>query len=335
MELKHIPYLDGWRGLAILLVLIGHFFELPASRLGVEVFFVLSGMLMSRVLFVAKLPLGTFYRRRCARILPVYFLFLATMFLSALTIAPPIAAKQFFYNSIFLASYMPAETVRSVLPLTHLWSLNVEEHSYIFLSLIALVSRNLRVARLALTAAALACIGSYAIYANLAGGNNLSIFRTECAAFPLLASAALYLWLQDMNRTHMRILLVVACFGCVACILVSRKLGGSVALDYVAKPLCLAFVINTMSSAPALAIRALSMGWLRWFGVCSYSLYLWHPPIQELANAMSLPHWLAFAIAVALGALSFYFFETPMRNIIRDRRVFGDSLATRSNTSRS
>ena len=87
----------------------------------------------------------------------------------------------------------------------------------------------------------------------------------------------------------------------------------------VAKPLCVAFVLNTLSAAPALAHRALSMPWLRWFGVCSYSLYLWHPPVQELAMVMGLPRWGAFGAAVALGAASFYLFEDPLRKYIRDR----------------
>lgn len=319
-ELKHIPYLDGWRGVAILLVLFGHFFDLPASRLGVEVFFVLSGMLMSRVLFDAKLSLVTFYRRRCARILPAYFLFLATMFVVAALALPPIAAGQFFYNAVFLASYMPTDIVRGLLPLTHLWSLNVEEHSYIFLSLIALVSRTPRIVRTALTAAALACVGNYVVYAQMPGGSDVSIFRTECAAFPLLASAALHLWLKNLSRASALVLLIGACVGVVACVVVSRKIGGLMAMDYVAKPLCVALVLNTLSAAPALAHRALSMPWLRWFGVCSYSLYLWHPPVQELAMAMNLPRWIALAAAVALGAASFYLFEDPLRKYIRDRR---------------
>ena len=83
-RLRHIDYLDGWRGLAIALVLQSHFLAIGgfnSGRLGVHVFFVLSGLLMGRILFIKRVPLGTFqqaphqqdlarirrFRRHCVR----------------------------------------------------------------------------------------------------------------------------------------------------------------------------------------------------------------------------------------------------------------------------
>jgi len=66
-------YLDGWRGVSILLVLIGHFTGLPAIRwgqLGVELFFALSGRLMAQILFVDGFPLRPFFARRFSRVWP-------------------------------------------------------------------------------------------------------------------------------------------------------------------------------------------------------------------------------------------------------------------------
>ncbi len=85
----HLDYLDGWRGLAILLVLQGHFMVIPgwhSGRMGVDVFFCLSGLLMSRLLFQRRVPLGTFYKRRLSRILPAFLLYLGIVFTIAAAI---------------------------------------------------------------------------------------------------------------------------------------------------------------------------------------------------------------------------------------------------------
>ena len=82
-ELRRIDYLDGWRGLAIFLVLQGHFFAIQgwhSGRMGVDIFFCLSGLLMSRILFQRRVPLTTFYKRRISRIIPAFLLFLLIVF---------------------------------------------------------------------------------------------------------------------------------------------------------------------------------------------------------------------------------------------------------------
>ena len=69
--LSYLPYIDGLRGIAIIGVLVEHFNGFEAIHglggFGVSVFFVLSGFLMSRILFIKKVPLNIFYRRRFAR----------------------------------------------------------------------------------------------------------------------------------------------------------------------------------------------------------------------------------------------------------------------------
>src|SRR5262249_7449032 len=75
----HVPFLDGWRGLAIASLLVGHFAPLPGvvnfGRMGVELFFVLSGRLMAEILFVRRFPIPAFFRRRIARVWPALFVF--------------------------------------------------------------------------------------------------------------------------------------------------------------------------------------------------------------------------------------------------------------------
>jgi peptidoglycan/LPS O-acetylase OafA/YrhL len=107
---SRIDYLDGWRGVAILLVLIEHFLNvhlINVGRMGVDAFFVLSGMLISNILFVQKVPLATFYKRRASRILPVFFIFITTLSLFSLTFNLSAEHNNYFYNLFFLRAYYP------------------------------------------------------------------------------------------------------------------------------------------------------------------------------------------------------------------------------------
>jgi peptidoglycan/LPS O-acetylase OafA/YrhL len=319
-EQEHLDYLDGWRGIAILLVLGGHFFELPASRLGVEVFFVLSGLLMSQLLYETKTPLGLFYQRRIARIFPAYFLYLAVVGLYALAVLPDFPTSYFVYNAAFLQAYTPFDSTElsRILPVGHLWSLNIEEHSYVLLSIIALATRVRFLAAAALVGASAACAAAYLTSAPRTGQFwFLSGIFTECAAFPLLASAAIRLMLKDASPAFTRILFYAGVLLIIATIVSSRRLGGSVGLDYILKPLALALVVNTLQSSPGFVRRALSIRWLGWFGVCSFSLYLWQQQFYALVWAGRMNPFVGLALAVAVGACSYYFFESPMRRWIR------------------
>src|SRR5450432_1881589 len=86
MSTKTIPYLDGWRGMAIVFVLFSHFFG-PGSgwagAIGVTIFFVLSGLLMSELLFIRRVRLKDFFIRRFNRIVPLLWFFVACMVIYA------------------------------------------------------------------------------------------------------------------------------------------------------------------------------------------------------------------------------------------------------------
>jgi peptidoglycan/LPS O-acetylase OafA/YrhL len=89
--LRHVAYLDGWRGLAIIAVLIAHFGPKSTAwmgALGVQLFFVLSGYLMGGLLFIKNVPLTDFFARRFSRVVPTFLLFILTMALYAGTLQP-------------------------------------------------------------------------------------------------------------------------------------------------------------------------------------------------------------------------------------------------------
>lgn len=144
----HFDYLDGWRGLAIIFLLIGHFYPIPGinlGTLGVNLFFVLSGLLMSRLLFVKQVPIPLFYRRRIARIFPAFFVMLTAIVLIFSALGREINWSEVAMAVLFLNNYFPGDIGHAVMPFGHIWSLSVEEHAYILLSLLAVVSRRMNI----------------------------------------------------------------------------------------------------------------------------------------------------------------------------------------------
>ena len=146
---ERLDYLDGWRGLSILCVLQGHFLSIPGLDLGgfgVLMFFCLSGRLMSHLLFEKRQSLGLFYRRRLSRIFPAFGLFVIAMFAMAARDGRVFSLAEFSSTLLFTRTYFPAPGIWATgMPIGHLWSLNIEEHAYLLMSLLT---------RMALTLAA-------------------------------------------------------------------------------------------------------------------------------------------------------------------------------------
>lgn len=140
---KHLDYLDGWRGISIFLVVAGHFSLIPTihghdfytARAVVEFLFVLSGRLMANILFVNRISVRQFYWRRFSRIFPALL-----WLVFALLVAREISISDAVLALSFTANYVPPSE-----PLEHVWSLCVEEHAYIILSVIAIVSRHRKI----------------------------------------------------------------------------------------------------------------------------------------------------------------------------------------------
>ena len=77
--------------------------------------------------------------------------------------------------------------------------------------------------------------------------------------------------------------------------------------------LLLAVAVNYLDCAPAIVQRGLSLQPLRWFGICSFSLYIWQQPFYKAVTLDGLPRWAGLALALVVGAGAFYGFEHPVR----------------------
>lgn len=195
---QRLDWLDGWRGLAILLLLAGHFTPLgQVSNLGVELFFVLSGRLMAELLIVQRQPLRQFLVRRATRIAPALAFYVAAMLVifagttllagDGTVLLGAFAALTFWHN------YLPAD---AVLPFfAHSWSLAVEQHSYVALAPVALVAspRQRTAAAVAALLALAALLNGVRIGEPDASAHQYTYWRSDVRSFPVLLAFALHL----------------------------------------------------------------------------------------------------------------------------------------------
>lgn len=312
--MKHQKYLDGWRGLAISGVLLSHFAGLQfvnSGRLGVDLFFVLSGLLMSRILFEDKCSLSTFYRRRISRIVPVFALFLLVLFVSFAMAGIVVSFQEVLASVTFTRTFFGETRIwDSQFPIGHLWSLNVEEHSYVALSLIALLPwKKVYQGWLLIIIAALCWFAIAWCWKHPDIAPKDYMIRTECAALALLLSAG-YAQIKHLFERFVQAWMapLAFLFGC-ACY---TEAAPDQLQPYVA-PFLLAFAINHIGNSYAWVVKTLELKWLRMVGIWSFSIYLWQQPFTIWAENGQMNVALAFVSAMTLGLTSYYFYESPIR----------------------
>ncbi len=280
---------------------------------GVDLFFVLSGRLMADILFVRRMPLGTFFFRRFSRVYPALFVFvLVNAAIFSLTPLAPgavgvISALSFTLNYVIIES-------RSFIPIfDHIWSLCVEEHSYVLLGLLALLLRGaanrfIGFISLALGAAALAYgILQYDVY----GENPFIVFwPTHAAATPILISATFFLLIgRYRDWPAMEWLVPLAFF----CGLTARLAGDAAWLFFGVKTLLLAIAVNAIERATYFSRMLFEGSIIRQIGRMSFSIYLWQQPFYILAQQGWLPLPAALALGLCLAVPSYYLVERPTR----------------------
>lgn len=326
---ERLGFLDGWRGVAIFLVLLGHFVPSPVlstGRLGVELFFVLSGRLMAEILFVRQVPFGRFYQRRISRILPALWVYCLTMW--ALTAIFPVfnvQAVDVLQALTFTLNYFRAGSDGMSTHIDQVWSLCIEEHAYVFLSLVALGHRRWNWnPGIILWCVAWLAAANGAVQTWLLHMNYYEVFwRTDVRIAAVLFSAASYLTIRPYLETRpgrFRTLLP----------LVAGVLGLALNTYPVPDPikhslgtLLLAISVTTVDFAFAPLLAALELKAIQLLGVWSFSLYLWQQPFAALHNEQNSLLYMALLFIPALA--SFYLVENPAREFLNRSagRLFG------------
>ena len=312
-----IGYLDGFRGVAILLVLVGHFHPVAAinlARLGVDLFFALSGRLMAELLFERRVALPVFFYRRFARVYPALVGLVLVLALVLHAGALRVGLRASLAALTFLSNYAAVFGLRSA-PLDHLWSLCVEEHAYVALGLVAVAARRGVDPRAVVAALAALAFANGVVRSDWLSGDYYRVFwRSDVAAAPIFAAALAYLLRGPM----------LAFIGPRAPALLAigalTKVGaGADALSFGVGGVALALGVAGLERAPGWLQTALASAALKRIGAASFSLYLWQQPFYVLhqrgCGAWTLP------AALACGFLSFAALERPARRWLNARRA--------------
>ncbi|CRZ17077.1 acyltransferase family protein [Mycolicibacterium neworleansense] len=344
------PDIEGLRAVAVLAVVLFHA-GVPGfggGFIGVDVFFVVSGFLITGLLWREASGTGTvrmaqFYAGRARRLLPAAALVLVATSMAATLLLPPLQARSVLADAIASAlyvgnyrfaaegtDYLAAETAAS--PLQHYWSLGVEEQFYLLWPALILATAWVltRCGRGTRSAAPYACVLAVVAGASLA----VSLAWTETMppwAFFSLPTRAWELaagGLIALTAAHWRNLppvcaALVGWGGLVLILVTCTQLGtttpypGSAALLPV---MGTALVIGAGCAIPGLGVgRLLSKPALRGIGRLSYSWYLWHWPVLLLAPAL-FGHGLGLAgrlammvMSLGLAILTLHLVENPAR----------------------
>ncbi len=313
---------DGWRGLAILLVLVGHFTFTQwiwEERMGVDIFFVLSGMLMSNILFIDRMQMRDFYIRRLSRVIPTLLLFLCAAYVVSVLLRYDFSISEFIAKMLFIRSYFPADPsyFSATPPTGHLWSLNVEEHSYFIMSLLSLFLFKRSTIIFALISIYLLSVGINFYHYSIMPSAEFeeSLIRTESAIGFIAFSAAYHLIRLKYSivvRPFIPGLLLL-----VALVLYLRVV--PIWFTFLVCPLLLGIAANHLKDASGALQKVLTFAPMQLLGLMSYSIYLWQQIFYKLYYVLPGGAFTGFLLSIVVGAASYYFFEQPVRKYINQR----------------
>jgi len=346
--------------------------ELSGGFLGVDIFFVLSGFLITDLLVtrydtLGRLDLRDFWTRRARRLLPPLAVMLVVVTAAASVIEPDqeaslrsalLAAVTYtsnWYQILHHVSYFDAfSQLTAPAPLDHLWSLAIEEQFYLLWPLLLwflLFRLNGRRSRITVTLLAAAASALVMALQYTPGGDPSGVYYgTDTHASALLIGAALALAYPLASLTSLPAAQTkrLDAAGVAGLAVLAWAIGHFSGNDPAVYPVGL--IVAALAAACLVAAAAgngviaviTSVPPLRWIGVRSYGMYLWHWPVIALAAALAgsgpTSAWvwvIETAVTIALAAASWRFIETPilqngLRTTIRRWRQQLADVRTRS-----
>lgn len=340
----YLPTLDGWRTIAIAMVVLSHdrihkvgavstqWFQQNGGR-GVEVFFALSGLLIcSRLLQEEKLrghvDLRGFYIRRICRIQPAALLYLAVIGILMLAHVLDREPSEMLCSVLLIRNIFPLHPPPGQWYTGHFWSLSVEEHFYLLLPGFLVLVRAHRVRYLTAAVIVLEIWRALVYHLSVLQFGYIFAFRTDIAINIILVGAltAILLEHHSVKAFLFDFAQPWVAFSLLAlCVLGLKLLPFPMLFNPVVICTYSLLIISTMLHPCTLIGRFLELRIFRFLGKISYSLYLWqmlfftyhqpvpppHSAILRLIQGTPLRYVALFTVSV----LSYYFIEKPMMRL--------------------
>lgn len=326
--------IDGLRAVAVLPVILFHaglsFWS--GGYVGVDVFFVISGYLITTIL-IDERERGTysllgFYERRARRILPALFLVLIVCIPFAWAWIPPYPFEDFARSLAFAALFISNvhflehggyfDLNADLRPLLHTWSLAVEEQYYILFPLVLFFLKGFRRRKHLAVFTLLAVVSIGVAEWGWRNYPNQNFYFTPSRFWELLAGSicAAILYRRPQMKSE-----GLAALGLAMILAATLVFDSSIPFPslYTLVPVGGTCLIILFAEKETLTARLLSLKPLVWIGLVSYSAYLWHQPLFAFARIRTpgeVPEWVMLALAAAalgLAYLSWRFVEQPFR----------------------
>lgn len=341
-SLAYRPDIDGLRAVAILSVVISHAFPeiLAGGFIGVDIFFVISGYLISTIIIKSlqeeSFSIIYFYKRRIIRIFPALVTVLSCALLlgwfSLFSDEFKQVGKHAAGGSIFIANIIIWKDINyfdnaaQLKPLLHLWSLGIEEQFYIIFPFLLIFCKKINISFLRVSLAVCICSFILSLYYTFSFSNQPAAFYSPISRCWELAAGVIVSCLSARNNKFpLKLRNIQALCGtvliCIGLIFISEK----------SKFPGLIVLIPVVGSA--LFIFAGADAWINkviisnnffvWIGLVSYPLYLWHWPILSwlrigisdgsYRDILIFNKFIALAVAFILAIFTYKYIESPIR----------------------
>lgn len=328
---SYLPSLDGWRAVGVTMVLLGHaklsrgvpsiihkFLDRAVyAELGVQIFFVLSGFLITIILIKTKEKFKTvflkaFYIKRALRILPVFYLYLIILLLLNLLIDLDLSWRSFLWPLLFVNNFNLFDTPWLT---GHTWSLAVEEQFYLLWPLaFMLIPKKRWLFCLAIILAKVVLSVFWYVkpeFYNITLGPFLSrsdALLTGCLCAILCFKGFFNPQQKIWTKSHLFVIAATVIYLIYYCY--NQRLLGILLIpfgDLISNTLIMFLIIQSVINRKTLLFKLLNLKFIKKIGVLSYSIYIWQQLFLVPKNHSDVIFWNIFPYNILLVFLVAYF----------------------------